>query len=344
MKKSELNADIVNETQSVTEQPVTAPMHHAMAENLVMNNSEKYPNIHSNLQYISSDYSLDKLKPVLNNFLQTRLVAKNEAYDWIEYCFALLEVFRLCQDDVSYGNITYDIIQPMLDDKAILNYSEQEKLPILLSAAVTISIHKSFLPRKEQSYYKEIHLTSSTAFKVARKLAPQNIPARDVMFLYSEIIIHFIDNVFEKNIPEASPFHAFLQKENDRFELYGHIISKVLLMPYYDDDNIYAATLYTSLMNIIAHFLSLHIDDVIRSKDIVYFCKNLQEAILDRIKILAINNDNELPEIVLGQQGTSTYHEGQTETHIKTNIKPEPEKYSYDNDKDKKTVFSVLFG
>ena len=115
-------------------------------------------------------------------------------------------------------------------------------------------------------------------------------------------------------------------------------------MPYYGDDNIYAATLYTSLMNIIAHFLSLHIDDAIANKEIVYFAKNLQEAILDRIRTLAINHDNDLPEIVLGQKGTSTYHEGHSDAHIVTNNRMDSEKFSVDNEKDKKTVFSVLFG
>ena len=183
IKKEEVKLEGQNGENSIIEKPVQAQIHHVMTEKVVMNNHEKYPDIQSNLQYISSDYSLDKLKPILNNYLQTSLVAKNEAYDWIEYCFALLEVFRFCAEDVNYGNITYDIIQLMLDDKAILNYSEQEKLPILLSAAVTVSIHKSFLPRKEQSYYKEIHLTSSTAFKVARKLAPQNIPTLSLIHI-----------------------------------------------------------------------------------------------------------------------------------------------------------------
>ena len=133
---------------------------------------------------------------------------------------------------------------------------------------------------------------------MAKKLAPHHLPTRNVMFLYSEIIIQFIDNFFEKNITEQSPFYSFLQKENDRFELYGHIISKVVLLPYYDDDSVYAATLYTSLMNIVSYFLSMHIDDAIANKDIVYFCKNLQEAILDKVKA----SSQELPEIVLGQQ------------------------------------------
>ena len=314
-------------------------------ENVVMNNNQKFPNISSNLQYISAEYSLDMLKPILNNYLKTQLLAKNEAYDWIEYSFALLEVFRLNQQAINYGNISFDIIQNMLDDKNILNYSEQEKLPILLSAAVAVSIHKSFLPRKEHNHYKEIHLTAFTAFKVARKLAPKQIPSRDVMFLHSEIIIGFIDNYFEKNITEASRFYAFLQKASDRFELYGYIITKVILLPHYGDETVYASMLYASLLNIIARFLSLHIDDVVADKEIVFFCKHLQEAILEKAQMLHAHYDVELPEVILGQGGTAIYHESSAqETHIKTHSHSELIPNFSAKEDERRSAFLGIFG
>ena len=124
----------------------------------MMNNNQKFPNVESNLQYISPEYSLDNLKPVLNKYLKTSLVAKNEAYDWIEYCFALLEVFRMNQNEIHYGNITYDIIQNMLLDKEILNYSEQETFPILLSTAVGVSLHKISYHVKNKAIIKKFTL------------------------------------------------------------------------------------------------------------------------------------------------------------------------------------------